>query len=106
MWDIIIIIIIIIIIVVVVVHFSVRFYFMRYIIFLQIIISCQISSYRRDIVEAFVHLGRYAAQVGRWLPKFRDLLPLECGACRLSRNVHKQPTRSVTFHKTSGLNNA
>jgi hypothetical protein len=86
------------------VYLSARFYFMRYIIFLQIIISCQISSYRRDVVEAFAHLGRYAAQVGRWLPTFWDRLTLECGIGRLSRNVWKQTTRSS--QKTSGLNNA
>lgn len=98
-WDIIIIIIII-------VHFSVRFYFMRYIVFLQIILSCQLSSYRRYVVEAFAHLGRYAAQIGRWLPTSRDRLSLECGTSRLSRNICKQPTRSVTSQKNSDLNNA
>jgi len=78
---------------------------MRYVIFLQII-SCQISSYRRDAVEVFAHLGRYTSEVGRGLPTFRDLLSLECGNCRLPRNVCIKSTRSVTSRKNSGLNNA
>jgi hypothetical protein len=31
-----------------------------------------LHAYISCLVEAFALLGRYAAQVGRWLPKFRD----------------------------------
>jgi len=67
---------------------------------------CEVSGFRRAVLDVFTHLGCYTTLFGSYLPKFRDTLSvpsskgqtmtLEDGTDRLSRNVRKQlPTKAA-----------